>query len=176
MGTTISKKDIATTGSGHRCVTPPAVSMNPPAPPGVPVPVPYAYSAEWGGAKETKSTLEADGNPVLVVGSTTDIDPPGNQPSKPTGGDIVTHGVMGKATVAEGSSATKAGGKPVSATGDTVRVNLMMPKQAVAQQTSPLLRAGGADAAGGKGGSGAGSGGATKRARAAEAAKKCTKA
>jgi hypothetical protein len=99
MGTTIGNKDIATTGSGHTVVTPPAVSLNPPTPPAGPVPVPYPYMARSATATKVKKSLKAGGKPVLVKGSVLNVDPPANQPSQPTGGDVVTHAVKGKATV-----------------------------------------------------------------------------
>lgn len=174
MGTTVGNKDIATKGSGHTTVTPPAVSLNPPPP--APTPGPYPYSARSATAKDTKKTLKAGGSPVVVKGSVLNVDPPANQPSQPTGGDIVTHGVKGKASTTQGSSNTKASGKPVCGTGDMTRCNLITGKQAVAQQTMPLLKAGGADAAGGKDGGGADKDKKGKRALPAQGAKKCTKA
>jgi RHS repeat-associated protein len=173
MGTTVGGKDIATTGSNHQAVSPPAVSMNPPTPPAGPVPVPYPYTARSATASGTSSALKAGGKPVLVKGSVMDVDPPANQPSQPTGGDVVTHAVKGKAVTTQGSSGTTAGGKPVCRTGDMVRMNVLSEGQAVAQQTVPLLKAAGADAAGGKGGKGAGTG---KKKKNAQPAKKCTKA
>ena len=102
-----------------------------------------------------------------------DLDPPANQPSQPTGGDVVTHAVKAKAVTTQGSSGTTAGGKPVCRTGDMVRMNVMTAQQAVAQQTVPLIKAAGTDMAGGKGGKGAGK---DKKGKTAQPAKKCTKA
>ena len=93
MGTTIGGKDIATTGSGHVAVCTPAVSLNPPPPPAGPVPAPYVYTARSATAKKTQCKLKVGGHPVLVEGSEMDLDPPANQPSQPTGGDVVTHAV-----------------------------------------------------------------------------------
>ncbi len=176
MGTTVGGKDIATTGSNHQAVSPPAVSLNPPPPPAGPVPVPYPYLARSATASGTASALKAGGKPVLVKGSVMDLDPPANQPSQPTGGDVVTHAVKGKAVTTQGSSGTTAGGKPVCRTTDMVRMNVMTAQQAVAQQTVPLIKAAGLDAAGGKGGKGAGKDKKGKAALAAQSAKKCTKA
>jgi RHS repeat-associated protein len=175
MSTTVGKKDIATTGSSHGCVTPPEMSLNPPTPPAGPVPVPYPYTARSATAKGTVRALEAGGSPVLVKGSHMNVDMPANQPAKPTGGDVVTHAVCGSATTTSGASSTKAGGAPVCATEDTVRMNLLMPEQGVAQATVPLLLAGGADFAGGAGGDGASAAEMTKRALIAQAAKRCEK-
>jgi YD repeat-containing protein len=174
MSTTVGNKDIATTGSSHGCVTPPEMSLNPPTPPAGPVPVPYPYTARSATAKGTVRALEAGGSPVLVKGSHMDVDMPANQPSKPTGGDVVTHAVCGSATTTSGASSTKAGGTPVCATQDSVRMNLLMPEQGVAQATVPLLLAGGADFAGGAGGDGASAAERTKRALIAQAAQRCT--
>jgi len=175
MGTTVGNKDIATKGSGHAAVTPPAVSLNPPTPPAGPVPVPYPYTARTATAKKTKKTLKAGGKPVVVKGSVMKIDPPANQPSQPTGGDVVTHAVRKKASLTQGSSRTKAGGKPVSATGDMARMNVLADQAPVAQQTVPILKTGGGDGAGTAKGKGAKSDKKGKTALPAQSAKKCTK-
>lgn len=174
MGTTIGGKDIATTGSNHQAVSPPAVSMIPPTPPAGPVPAPFPYLARSATASGTASALKAGGKPVLVKGSVMNLDPPANQPSQPTGGDVVTHAVKGKAVTTQGSGSTTAGGKPVCRTFDMVRMNVMTAQQAVAQQTVPLLKAAGLDMAGGKGGKGAGKDKKKKDAQAARRANKCT--
>jgi RHS repeat-associated protein len=177
MGTTVGGKDIATTGSNHQAVSPPAVSLNPPAPPGPgPVPVPYPYLARSATAKETSNKLKAGGKPVLVKGSVMNVEAPANQPSQPTGGDIVTHAVKGKAVMSQGSTGTTAGGKPVCRFADMVRMNVVTGQQAVAQQTVPLLKAAGSDMAGGKGGKGAGKDKKKKNAKPAQSAKRCSKA
>lgn len=176
MGTTVGGKDIATTGSNHVAVTPPAVSLNPPTPPAGPVPVPYPYLARSSSASGTASALKAGGKPVLVKGSVMSLDPPANQPSQPTGGDVVTHAVKSKAVTTQGSGSTTAGGKPVCRTGDMTRMNVMTAQQAVAQQTVPLVKAVGLDMAGGKGGKGAGKDKKSKAAQPSQSAKKCTKA
>jgi RHS repeat-associated protein len=176
MGTTVGGKDIATTGSNHQAVSPPAVSLNPPTPPAGPVPAPYPYVARSATASGTSSAVKAGGKPVLVKGSVMNLDPPANQPSQPTGGDVVTHAVKGKAVTTGGSSGTTAGGKPVCATGTMVRMNVMTATQAIAQQTVPLLKAAGTGMAGGKGGKGAGKDKKGKAAVPAQSAKKCNKA
>lgn len=175
MGTTLGNKDIATTGSGHQTITPPATSLNPPTPPAGPVPVPYPYTARSATASKTEAALKAGGDPVLVKGSVLDVDPPANQPSQPTGGDVVTHAVKGKAKMVEGSSNTKAGGKPVCGTGDNTCVNVMTGNEEVAQERMPILKAGGADMAGDKDGSGADKDEKGKRALPAQQAKKANK-
>ena len=99
MPTTKGGKQVATTGSPHTAICPPAVSLNPPTPPAGPVPVPYPYTARSATAKKTANALKVGGKPVLVKGSVLKVDPPANQPSQPTGGDIVTHAVKRVATV-----------------------------------------------------------------------------
>jgi len=172
MGTTVGNKDIATVDSGHTTVTPPAVSLNPPTPPAGPVPVPYPYSARSATASKTRSNLKVGTAKVVVKDSVLDIDPPANQPSQPTGGDVVTHAVKRKAHVTSGSSRTRAGGKPVSGTGDTVVANVMSGSESVAQAQSVLIKAGGADSAGDKDGEGADKDKKGKRALPASSAKK----
>ena len=176
MATTVGGRDIATTGSNHVAVSPPAVSLNPPTPPAGPVPVPFPYMARSATAKGTAAALKAGGKPVLVKGSVMSLEAPANQPSQPTGGDVVTHAVKGKAVTTQGSGQTTAGGKPVCRTGDMTRMNVMTAQQPVAQQTVPLIKAAGLDMAGGKGGKGAGKDKKDKAAAPAQSAKKCTKA
>ncbi|AKT40741.1 DUF6531 domain-containing protein [Chondromyces crocatus] len=176
MGTTVGNKDIATKGSGHTAVSTPAASLNPPTPPAGPVPIPYVYTARTATAKKTKKQLKAGGKQVVVKGSVMKVDPPANQPSLPTGGDIVTRAVRKKAPVIQGSSRTKAGGKPVSATGDMVRMNVPTDMMPVAQVTVPLIKAFGGGGAGGKKGKGAKGDKKGKFALPPQCAKKCTKA
>ncbi|MBI4955277.1 MAG: DUF4150 domain-containing protein [Myxococcales bacterium] len=99
MPTTKGGKAVATTGTSHQAVCPPATSLNPPTPPAGPVPVPYPYTARSATASKTSSKLKVGGSPVLVEGSVLDVDPPANQPSQPTGGDVVTHAVKRVGTV-----------------------------------------------------------------------------
>src|SRR6185437_5654648 len=177
MGTTIGNKDIATTGSGHKVMTPPAVSMVPPVPPGPgPVPAPFPYMSDTSSASSTESKLEAAGDPVVVKGSILDVQPPANAPSTPPGiKDVVTHAMQGKVNVTEGSSNTKANGKEVSATGDGTAVNVLTGHEQVAQEANmPLIKAGGADMAGDKDGEDAEGGKKGKRATPAAPANKCT--
>ncbi|EYF05995.1 DUF6531 domain-containing protein [Chondromyces apiculatus] len=176
MGTTVGNKDIATKGSGHTAVSTPAVSLNPPTPPTGPVPVPYIYTARTATAKKTRKQLKAGGKKVVVKGSVLKVDPPANQPSQPTGGDVVTRAVRKKAAVIQGSSRTKAGGKPVSATGDMVRMNVLTDAAPVAQVTMPLIKAVGGDSAGSAKGKGAKGKKKGKIAVPAQSAKTCTKA
>jgi RHS repeat-associated protein len=176
MGTTVGNKDIATTSSGHTTMTPPAMSMIPPVPPGPgPVPALFPYTARTATATQTDAALEAGGSPVVVNGTILDVDPPANEPSRPAGVmDVVTHAVVGKANVTDGSSNTKANGKEVSATGDSVCVNVLIGPEKVSQEKTPLARAGGADMAGDKDGEEAEEGKEGTRATPAAPAKKCT--
>jgi hypothetical protein len=99
MPTTKGGKQIATTGTPHMAVCPPCVSLNPPTPPAGPVPVPYPYMAKSSSAGKTSDKLKVGGKPVLVTGSSVNLEPPANQPSQPTGGDVVTHAVKRVGTV-----------------------------------------------------------------------------
>ncbi len=158
MPTTIGKKTVATTGSGHGAVGTPAVNNNPPTPPAGPVPTPYIYTSRSSTAKGTESALEVGGHPVLVKGSTMEMDKPGNQPARPTVGDIVTGTVSGVSVMQSGSSNSTAGGKPICTTGDAVTMNHITKEQAVSQVNTVLL--GAADfAASTASGGGAGGGG-----------------
>jgi len=86
MPTTIGGKESATTGSGHVSPGPPATSMVPPTPPAGPVPAVFVYVARSATATDTSSKLKVGGHPVLVVESAMNVEQPGNQPSRPTGG------------------------------------------------------------------------------------------
>ncbi len=148
MSTTAGKKKVVTTGSGHNVVAPPEVSNNPPPPTAGPVPAPYVVKGRSATGSKTQKALTVGGKPVLTEDSHMDADPPANQPSQPTAGDVQTHAVKGKITVKSGSSKLLAGGKKVSCTMDTCAVNVITPQSEVSQQTGPLL-----------GGAGSGSGG-----------------
>lgn len=153
MASTTGKKNIATKKSGHKSVTPPAVSLNPP--PNAPTPGPYPYNGGTNSAKKTKSSSKFGGSPSVVKGSEFSVMPPANTPSLPSG-DILTAAKKQKFGVAAGSGSTKASGAGVSSTGSAVNGNVMSAMQQVAQAKSALLAAVGAGGAGG-GGSGSGS-------------------
>ena len=151
MGTTIGHKDVATTGSGHTAPGRPETSLNPPTPPAGPIPGPWPCLARSATASSTASCLKVGGDEVLTENSVMDIDQPGNQVSQPTGGDLVTHAVVGKAPVTSGSSSTTADGKGVSCTGDSVALNTMTAQAEMSQGKGVLVKAGGADMGGGSG-------------------------
>jgi RHS repeat-associated protein len=139
---TIGGMAIATTGSGHMCPGPtPAMSLCPPTPPAGPVPMPFAYIARSATATSTSDKLKVGGNPVLTKDSVMDVDPPGNQPSQPTGGDVLTHAVVGKCHVFTGSSKVTAGGKGVACTGDSAYMCMPTGNGMVAQSVGKLVTA-----------------------------------
>ncbi len=139
---TIGGMKIATKGSGHTCPGPtPAMSLIPPTPPAGPVPSPFAYIALSSSASKTQKKMKVAGDPVLVKGSQMDVQQPGNIPSNPTGGDVVTHMVNRAVGVFTGSSKVKAGGKEVACTGDKCRMNMPMPNGMVAQTIGTLITA-----------------------------------
>jgi hypothetical protein len=99
MATTVGMKNVATVGTSHTALCPPAVSLNPPTPPAGPVPVPYPYTSRSRTASKTNGKLKCAGKKVLVKLSEMKVDPPANQPSQPTGGDVLTHAVKRVSTV-----------------------------------------------------------------------------
>ncbi|APR87943.1 Rhs-family protein [Minicystis rosea] len=100
MGTTIGGKDIATTGSGHVSPGPPATSLIPPTPPAGLVPAPFPYVASSSSATGTSDRLTVGGKPVLVEGSSMDVERPGNQPdgAAHTSSNYVAGGIRRRAT------------------------------------------------------------------------------
>ena len=99
MPTTIGGRQIATTKSPHMVATPPAISnippMTPPKPDGIPAPFPYMGRSATGG--KTSSKLKIAGGKTLTIGSSMDVDPPGNMPSQPAPlHDLVTMQVKKK--------------------------------------------------------------------------------
>ncbi|MEJ7732134.1 MAG: DUF6531 domain-containing protein [Polyangiaceae bacterium] len=150
MGTTSGDRDVAHTGGGAKVAAPPQMSNNPPVPPAGPVPAPYVTTAGSDGAQETSSATKVGGNPVLVEGSHMPTDTPGNQPSTPTGGDIVSHGMAGSAghmVVTGGSGKTTSDGKGLVRTGESVAVNQAASVAGTTQVPGKLLDAADADAA-----------------------------
>ncbi|MFO0554599.1 MAG: DUF6531 domain-containing protein [Polyangiaceae bacterium] len=145
MSTNVGKKNIAHKGSGHGVVGPPAMSLvSPPAPP---APTPFVYSAQASNAKKTKKKFIIGGKEVMVKGSTMSLDPPANQPSQPTGGDVVTHATKNVAVMTMGSASLVVTGKDVCATGDMAALNVITDQSSVAQVQMPLLEAGDFEAA-----------------------------
>lgn len=131
---------IVTTQSNHVCPGPtPAMSLIPPTPPAGPVPSPFAYIALSSSGTHTEDRLTVGGAPVLVVGSAMDIQVPGNLPSQPTGGDVVTHAVCQKCGVFTGSSKLLVGGKGVARTTDKARLNMPYERGMVAQTIGTLV-------------------------------------
>ncbi|HHH29536.1 MAG TPA: DUF4150 domain-containing protein, partial [Polyangiaceae bacterium] len=153
MSTESDKREIATTKSSHVATSQPQVSLvQPPPTPTGPAPTPFPIFARSENASGTSSKLTVGGAPVLVEGSSMDVDSPANQPSQSGGGCAVTHAVQGKGNVTMGSATTTVGGKGVARTGDMVALNCTAPNMKIAQGTGPLLE--GAGGAGGKGGAG----------------------
>jgi len=85
MTTTQKGKQICTKASGHKNVGPPAMSMIPPMTPATPtgVPAPFVYMGTTATAHGTSSKLVIGGGETVVESTSTDVDPPGNQPSQP---------------------------------------------------------------------------------------------
>ncbi len=99
MGTTVGMKNLATDGTSHMSVCPPAMSLCPPTPPAGPIPTPFPYNCRSRTASKTASKLKAGNKKALVKLSEMSVDPPGNTPSQPTGGDVLTHAVKKTCTV-----------------------------------------------------------------------------
>jgi RHS repeat-associated protein len=126
MATSISGKNIATTGSNHLAPGPaPAVSLAPPTPPAGPVPTPFMYISRSSSAKGTSDKLEVGGKPALNIDSEMDVEKPGNVVCNPTGGDVVTHMVNALTDMARGSTKVKANNKAVCRTMDDAWMNVV---------------------------------------------------
>ncbi len=161
MPTSISNKKPVNKLSGHKGVGGPQISNNPPVPPGPgPQPIPYPIMCTSLTVQRTSSALTITGAPVACDGSHMQVDPPGNAPSMPTGGDIQTHAVTRNAVITSGAARCTADGKGVACTLDGVARNVMAPGQKSAQGPGKLVGAGGA-ATGGSGGGGGGGGSAS---------------
>ncbi|CAN97629.1 conserved carbohydrate-binding protein, Rhs family [Sorangium cellulosum So ce56] len=140
---TINYKHIATTRSNHFCPGPlPAISTAPPPAPTGPVPSPFAYVALSSSATDTGERIEIGGAPVLLEGSSMDIELPGNIPCQGTGGDAVTHVVNKACFVKSASSKIMSGDRGLVCTGDYVILNVAGSKAQVAQIGGVLLAAG----------------------------------
>ena len=171
MSTASDGRNIATTKSGHKVVTGPEISNNPAVPPAGPVPGPYVIAAQSSTAKTTGAKLIVKGGEALTVESVMDADRPANQPSQPTGGDVVTFAVVGEVPVTSGTGTCTVSGKDVARTGDTCATNTISPPAEMAQMTGILVGAawtgtGGSDKSGD--GSGDGSGATAKPAQGAD--------
>jgi hypothetical protein len=98
MGTTVSKKKLATTSSSHTVLFPPTPSnippMAPPTPTGVPAPFPHKGTSGTTSSASTK--LKAGGGKAVMEGNEVDVDPPGNNPSNPAPVHDLTTGVINK--------------------------------------------------------------------------------
>lgn len=141
MSSSVGKKHIAHTGSGHGCVFPAAASlMNPPVPP---APSPFPYTARAANAKDTDGKIMVGGShPVLIEKSTIALDPPANQPSQAGGGDVVTHAVKNIGVMQNGSWALSIRGKEICCTGDMCALNVIAAQSSASQAIVPLLEAG----------------------------------
>ena len=171
MSTSSDGRNIATTKSGHKVVTGPEISKNPPVPPAGPVPGPYVIAAKSSTAKTTGAKLIVKGGETLTVDSVMDADRPANQPSQPTGGDVANFAVSGKVPVTSGTGTCVVSGKDVARTGDTCATNTMTAPAEMAQMTGILVGSawtgmGGSDKSGD--GSGDGSGAMAKPAQGAD--------
>lgn len=103
MPTTVGGRAIATTKSGHTCLTPPAVSHIPPMAPPTPVGVPFAfpYFGRSATASKTSSKLKiGKGETLKKTKSVLKVDPPGNKCSQTAPiHDLVTQQVCAKFSV-----------------------------------------------------------------------------
>jgi YD repeat-containing protein len=91
----------------------------------------------------TQSAVTIGGEPVVVKGTATTTDNPGNNASMPNGGDVVSHGIAGTAgyqEVTSGSGQTTADGQPLSATGDSYDTNKPSPTGGMAQMTGVMVK------------------------------------
>ncbi|MDC0684514.1 DUF6531 domain-containing protein [Sorangium atrum] len=139
---TINYKYIATTRSNHFCPSPlPAVSTAPPPPPTGPVPSPFAYVALSSSATDTGERIEIGGAPVLLHGSTMDVEKPGNMPCQGTGGDVVTLVVNKACNVSTSSTTIKSSDRGIACTGDQVSLNAAGVAANVSQVSGVLLAA-----------------------------------
>jgi RHS repeat-associated protein len=151
MGTISGGKKVATKKSNHKAVAAPQTSPYPPPPPGAPVMTPVVTTTDTSKAQGTESATTIAGAEVVVKGSHMPTDKPGNTPSQPLGGDLVSHGnpaVAGNMEVTTGSSRTLVDGKGVATTGDSVPMNKPSPMGGVAQQTGTLVEGAGTGTSG----------------------------
>jgi RHS repeat-associated protein len=137
MSSSIGKKNIAHKGSGHGAAAPPAMSLlSPPVPP---APAPFPYVCRAATASNTLAKYRINGSDVLLVESTMDIDPPANQPSQGTAGDILTHAVTKIGVMTTGSIIMTVDNRGICGTGDIVAMNVLSAKMKFAQMQAPLL-------------------------------------
>ena len=66
-------------------------------------------TADTSSASSTTGTTTIDGAEVVVKGSSLRTDSPGNAPSQPLGGDVVSHGIAGTAGNKEVTSGSRFG-------------------------------------------------------------------
>jgi hypothetical protein len=104
------------------------------------------YQAKSSTATDTTTKLKVGGKPALKKGSVMDVERPGNQPSQPTGGDVVTHMVCAKCQMLSGNSSLKNSGDPVSVTGDRLAADSASGADP-AQAHIPIVGGAGADMA-----------------------------
>jgi RHS repeat-associated protein len=159
-------KKVATKKTKHKAVAAPQTSLYPPTPPGAPVPTPIPTMADTSKAQGTKSATKIDGAEVVVKGSHMPTDSPGNAPSQPLGGDIVSHGIAGTAghvEVTSGSSRTLVDGSGVAVTTDSAAMNKPSPIGGVAQQTGVLVEGAGLGMSSASGSAEGGDGEAAKK-------------
>ncbi|WP_437325256.1 RHS repeat-associated core domain-containing protein [Sorangium sp. So ce381] len=139
---TINYKYIATTRSNHFCPGfVPALSHAPPVPPVGPVPTPFPYVALSSSATDTGERIEIGGAPVLLDGSTMNVQAPGNAPCQGTGGDAVTHVVNKACNVFTSSTTVVSGDRGIACTGDHVWLNAAGASSDIAQISGVLLAA-----------------------------------
>ncbi|RLB63946.1 MAG: hypothetical protein DRI90_05745 [Deltaproteobacteria bacterium] len=170
MSTESDGRNIATKKSGHKVVAGPEISKNPPTPPAGPIPGPYVIAASSSTAKSTGAKLTVGGGEALTIDSVMDADPPANQPSQPTGGDIQTFAVKGKVPVTSATATLKVSGKDVARTGDRAAVNTIAPQQEMAQMTGVLMEGASLAAGGGSAGGDGSASGSTAAGKPAQSA------
>ncbi len=152
MPTTVTGTGIAHTASDHVAVGPPAMSLIPPPSPATPtgVPSPFVYLAKSKSGQRASTKMEVAGGRVLTKNSYMDIEKPGNIPagSLPIK-DIVSHAhvAKGKFMTAKGTARLNTEDKPVIATGDMVKLNVLTAEMELAQSVGPLLDGAGYTAA-----------------------------
>ena len=150
MPTTLGGMKIVTLDSGHQAIHPPATSLFPPTPPGVPVPtpVPYLVKSSTGSGSGVKSCLKVSSSKVIVKDCEFSVEQPANTTSQPNGADVVSHAQVGKAAADEGDDRVQIDSAPICVTGKMVRANMIAGASKVSQVKGPWVEGGGTGSAG----------------------------
>jgi RHS repeat-associated protein len=116
MGSSRKGKSLASKGTSHKCITPPAVSNIPPTPPPKPdgVPAPFPYMAQSSSGDGTASKVKIAGGEALIDGSKMDVMKPGNQPATTPMKELVTHQINAKVVVSASGNVTANSGKAIA--------------------------------------------------------------